>query len=260
LVHTRPAPCAEALRRAPSSAKVQTPAILRILSWNTMKYAREGSRDVLAHFGARADFLALQEGLEDGEAVSPDLPHRYFAPGYVAGERQTGVELHARTAATDVCYLSFREPWLRTPKAVLASRHAYADRTVLVVTLHAINFTIGVADYRDQFGTVGRLLRAHGGPAIVIGDFNNWNGARQKVLEAFARDHDLSIASFEPDWRSRHFGRPVDGLLQRGFTYVSVTAIPTRASDHHPILALLRPRPTPGADSPAAGDAPGPGP
>ena len=205
-----------------------------------MKYRREGSYDLVQRLAQNADFVALQEGVQSTVVDAPNLTYRYFAEGYASAERQTGVEIRSRFPATVSCALSFREPWLRTPKAALAAHYAIGTEGLLLISLHAVNFTFWVTDLQRQFAALGNLIDAHAGPTIVIGDFNNWNAYRQAVIETFARRHGLEIARFEPDGRSRHLGVPVDGLLQRGFEVLNASALLTDASDHHPILAVLR--------------------
>ena len=110
---------------------------------------------------------------------------------------------------------------------------------LLLVNLHAINFTFGTRAYARQFAAVGALLESHDGPAVVAGDFNNWSGPRQRVIEDFAREFGLELTRFEPDWRSRHLGSFVDGTLRRGLRTLDATALPTTRSDHHPLILLL---------------------
>lgn len=236
-----PDACSEALREPPPPAVGDTPDTLRILSWNTMKYGRDGSRELLERLSTNTDFVFLQEALRS-VAPHPSFPGlRYFGDGYAFGREQSGVELRSVYHAHLECRLSFTEPWLRSPKIVLATRHAVGRQGLLLVNLHAVNFTLGVGAYAAQLDAVSMLLRSHGGPAIVAGDFNNWNGKRETALRQFADANGLSVANFQPDWRSRHLGRPVDGVLQRGFETLSATAVPTRMSDHHPLLLLLAP-------------------
>ncbi|MEO1078402.1 MAG: endonuclease/exonuclease/phosphatase family protein [Pseudomonadota bacterium] len=233
--------CSEALGEPLPAPQTETPEILRVLSWNTMKYGRHGARELLERLGRNVDFVFLQEGLRSVGPHPSFRGLRYFGDGYAFGDEQSGVELRGVYRAHLECSLSFTEPWLRSPKIVLATRHALGPQGLLLVNLHAVNFTLGVRAYAAQLDAVSLLLRSHGGPAIVAGDFNNWNDKRDATLRHFARKNGLAVADFQPDWRSRHLGRPVDGVLQRGFETLSATAVPTRVSDHHPLLLLLAP-------------------
>lgn len=232
--------CEEALREATKYLNAPAmPAPFRVLSWNTQKISQPDATELLSHLDARSNVLMLQEAiLERHKPETPPL-WRSFSPGYQRGDRVSGVELRSRTPFDLHCSLQVQEPWLRTPKAIGVMRLPFASQSILVVNLHAINFTLGDSDYRKQFSQVGRLLEAHSGPAIVGGDLNNWNSARQRVLEEFARKYRLHQVAFTPDWRSRHIGTPVDGLLLRDLNVVDASALPTHLSDHNPVGASL---------------------
>lgn len=222
---------------------------LRITIWNAMKFRREGAPEMLAKLSADSNLVLLQESLRD-QAPPSDLPFRTFATGYTTSAWKSGVEIRAAVDATGVCRLRSKEPWLRSPKAMNVARFALPSGTaLLVINLHAINFTIGTEAYVRQLDTVSALLDAHEGPAIVGGDFNNWNSGREAILKRFAARNHLSPAEFIPDLRSRHLGAPIDGLLLRTMAVVTASAVPTRTSDHHPIIAVLTLSP---ASNPAA--------
>lgn len=222
------------------------PLPLRLSTWNAMKFSEAGAAAMLERLAEESDLLLLQESLRVSTTNSAQ-PYRLFADGYLRGDLQTGVETRSIVSADAACTLRFREPWLRTPKAIAIARFPLSDgRSLLVVNLHAINFTVGAADYRKQLEAIGELLTVHRGPAVIAGDFNNWSDARQGVLQAFLRRHVLAPAPITPDLRSRHLGVPVDSIFLRGLHSVTATAIPTTASDHNPVTAVLL-GPQPGA-------------
>lgn len=221
---------------------------LRIAVWNSKKFERRGASTMLRQLGAFSDLLLLQESLDDAPVTRQAW--RLFAPGYRRDGLRSGVELRANVSADLRCALQFTEPWLRSPKAVAVARFALrGGAPLLVVNLHAINFTVGSRAYREQFAAVGDLLKAHRGPAVIGGDFNHWNAWRTRVLNDFARRHGLSPLDISPDWRSRHLGQPVDGVLLRGLRGIGGAALPTRSSDHNPLIGSLLPLPP---DPPAA--------
>lgn len=230
--------CVAALSRDPGDLpprRLTSP--LRLVSWNAMKFRLDGSRRLAQQLGVDADLMLLQESVRGAPVIA--TAYRYFSPGFEGFGTSSGVEILSRVTAQTHCSLQFREPWLRSPKAVAVLRVPSDVGWLLVVNLHAINFSLGSEDYAGQLETVGELLAAHGGPALVAGDFNHWNGKRNAALYDFAADHGLSEGVFEPDWRSRHFGRPVDSVFQRGLRFLAVSAIPTDRSDHHPVAALI---------------------
>ena len=225
----------------PAAASAQTlPNPLRITSWNSMKFSRDGSPLVLTALAAKSDLLLLQESLRN-TAPATAHPYRLFADGYRSGALQTGVETRSAVAADVRCSLRFLEPWLRTPKAVSVGRFPIeGSAPLLAINLHAVNFTLGIVEYTAQFAAVGELLDQHVGPAIVAGDFNNWSESRQDVLREFAAKFALQSIEITPDLRSRHLGVPVDGMYLRGLSSATASAFPTVASDHHPISAVVQ--------------------
>lgn len=248
--------CASTLTEAAHNS--ETPTLdfppLRVVSWNLLKLSRDGSAELLRNLADHSDLLLLQESLEDAPATVQDW--RLFAAGFRREGLHSGVEIRAPAPAELSCRLTFIEPWLRTPKGVAVARFRLADgERLLVVNLHAINFTLGSDDYREQFQAIGDLLSRHRGPAIVGGDLNNWNAWRDRVLDDFITEEGLARVEISPDWRSRHLGRPVDALLVRGLRVVAAAALPTDRSDHNPVAAILD-WPQPAAPVAAAGSSP----
>lgn len=241
--------CKAALQTDPSPGPA-LPDTLRLVTWNVMKLDRPQARELATTLGRDADLMLLQESPVEFSLYA-DVDGDHFAPGYQRRNQLTGVSLHSPLMVDTRCTLSFREPWLRTPKAVLAVRIAGSRQNLLVVNLHGINFTLGSGAYRRQLQAIAELVRAHEGPAIVAGDFNHWNPWRRGVLEEFRASLGLDEVSFAPDWRSRHLGSPVDGAFVRGLRVISATAYPTSRSDHNPIGLTLE------TASPVAADNPG---
>ena len=241
---------------APDRSLPALPSPLRIAVWNTRKFEHEGAGGLLRELAAHSDLLMLQESRID----APDTAQRWrlFASGYRRSSLHSGVELRAPVPADARCALQFREPWLRTAKAAAVARfNLHPDASLLVITLHAINFTLGSAAYSAQLGALGQVLDAHPGPALVAGDFNHWNPARVRALQQFMSHHGLRALGFQADLRSRHLGHPVDEILLRGIAAIDATARPTQSSDHHPLTATLLwppppPRPHAGVDNGAA--------
>jgi endonuclease/exonuclease/phosphatase (EEP) superfamily protein YafD len=232
--------CITALAASPAPGGNAMPEPLRLLSWNIMKFDIPGAREQLRDFASDAQLVLLQESLMSSGSETEALNARYFSAGYRRGSEQTGVEIRSRYAADVSCSLSFREPWLRTRKAVSVARLPFRDGALLVVNVHAINFTLGSGNYRDQLESIGEIAATHEGPVIVAGDFNHWNVWRVSVVADWARRFDLEEVSFNPDWRSRHLGSALDAIFLRGLTPLSATGLPTMRSDHHAISADLK--------------------
>ena len=234
--------CAHRLRQ-PAAQRRSTAARapLRVLSWNSMKFRRDGAARLLRELAAEVDLQLLQESLRDLASIRDRRWHRYFAEGFHSRQGRSGVSIRSRQRADVWCALRYTEPWLRTPKAVAVARFPLADTRLLVISLHGINFTLSSRAYAAQLASLGALLVAHTGPAIVAGDFNHWNPWRRRAVAEFAARHALQEVAFEPDRRSRHLGAPLDSAFVRGLRVLSATALPSSASDHHPLLITLMP-------------------
>lgn len=241
------------LTTAPTARALPFP--LHVGSWNVMKLDRRGARQQVVEMSRDTDLLLLQEAPSD-LTLFDQLHGDHFAPGFQRAGQLTGVSMHSRLPADISCTLSFREPWLRSPKAVLALRIPGAGQSLLAINLHGINFTLGSGAYRRQLEAIEVLVRTHTGPVIVAGDFNHWNPWRRWVLEEFRAGLGLREAQFSPDWRSRHLGSPVDSAFVRGLRVISATAAPTTRSDHNPLTVLVAPPAAPAQGSPVPGDAP----
>lgn len=257
-VHKNIDSCANALRLSPPASQIKIPVPLRVRSWNIMKFDLPGADDELRRLSRNAHLILLQESLRGVAEKTNSSPYRYFSPGYARGSEATGVEIRSEFPANVICELQFVEPWLGTPKAVSVVRLAFHEAALLLINLHAINFTMTADDYGKQLTTLSPMLNAHSGPVIIAGDFNHWNPWRAATLKRWAQRMALVEVEFELDWRSRHVGSAVDTIFLRGLRAVARAASPTTRSDHHPIAAslVLTTAADQGADSHAAGVSP----
>ncbi len=108
---------------------------------------------------------------------------------------------------------------------------------MLVVNLHAVNFELGMATFREQLNDLTALIHRHQGPVILAGDFNTWSDKREFWLNKLVGELGLQEAIPVPDLRRTAFGRPLDHLYYRNLDLVDVSSPATDASDHNPIMA-----------------------
>ena len=243
----RPLPCDTAAPvRAGPQAVALPGAELRVLSWNLHKNADPGWDAALAAYAAASDLLLIQE-----VALTPELrallaasghAHWTLAGSWGRGGLETGVLSAARVAPLAECVQRAFEPLLQLPKAALIShfRIEGSDAPLAVANLHAINFTLGLAEYRAQLDALVQTLEPHRSPVIVDDDFNTWSQARlQAMHEAVAR---LGLVAVEPaaDRRTRVFGQQIDYLFVRGLDVRDALVPEVTSSDHNPVLATLR--------------------
>ena len=214
---------------------------LGIVSWNVKKGAHAHWRRDLAALAADKDLVLIQEAAVGPallEALEPTA-HWAFAPGYRAAGRATGVMTLSTRAPLAQCNLRAVEPWLRTPKATSVTEFGLSgtEATLVVANIHAVNFSLGLAEFRRQLDELRLALSGHAGPIILSGDFNTWRGARLELLGQLTDELGLDAIDFDEDHRTLVFGLPLDHLFVRGLAVRSATTQPVRTSDHNPLAA-----------------------
>jgi endonuclease/exonuclease/phosphatase (EEP) superfamily protein YafD len=235
--------CADMLGRETSQAQTALAGELEILSWNIQKASNDGWERDLATFGAGVHLAFLQEASLQAaipEALAPGL-HAVFARGYSTANRETGVMTLSTGSPTTDCQFTAVEPWLGTPKATVVAEYPLAgrDERLLAVNLHSVNFDLGMASFNAQLDALRSVLARHEGPAIVAGDLNTWSGSRQEAVDTFMREHGLGSIAFQPDLRTRAFGRALDHIYVRGMQAQFARVIPVTSSDHNPLRVRL---------------------
>jgi len=223
------------------------PRRIRILSWNVHKEGDHGWQSDLARLLDGTDVLLLQEAV-----VSPELRtvieragvSWVLASAFEYRGAEYGVLTATRVAPAAACTLRAYEPLLGIPKAALITRfHLQGhDTTLVIANLHAINFTLGTADYRAQLQAIGDALAVHRGPIILAGDFNTWNDARSEAVHDLASRLSLEEVAFAIDERTLFFGHVFDRVYTRGVDVIDARASIVRSSDHNPVAVSFRVR------------------
>lgn len=215
-----------------------------LLSWNVQKATARGWAGEFARLAVGHNLLLLQEA---PGFLAPQLATQrglsvQFAQGFLSRSGPTGVLSASTTGITRYCRMVATEPWLRTPKAGLATVHPIegSDAGLLVINLHAINFSVGLSVYRSQLATLESLLNDHRGPAIVAGDFNTWRAGRQRILDTLMTRLGLGAIRFTPDVRTTFMGNALDHIYVRGLSVVAAGVTETEKSDHHALHTVLR--------------------
>ncbi|EOD56347.1 endonuclease/exonuclease/phosphatase family protein [Aeromonas molluscorum] len=213
-----------------------------ITVWNLYKGQRKNWHEGMTAFAQDQDLLLLQES-----ATKPDMLAWLQAgrfqwqqlQAFTQGGVSFGVMTVAKTHQAFVCGVRSPEPLLRIPKSGLVSLYPLQGDPdgVLVVNLHAVNFELGMATFREQLNDLTALIHRHQGPVILGGDFNTWSEKREYWLAKLVEELGLQEAIPSPDLRRRAFGRPLDHLYFRDLDLVEVKSPATDASDHNPIMA-----------------------
>ena len=236
--------CAAGVERVGEQAKHSLdPNEIELLNWNIQKGGGADWGQDLRALGTDADVLTLQEAplVNPGWKEHVIESFHAFAPGFTTPWTSTGVMTVSTAIPLVQCNLSAREPWLRTPKATLVTEYALdgEQETLLVVNIHAVNFTLGLGAFEAQLDGASRILARHEGPVIFAGDFNTWRQSRLTHLDSIIDEHGLASVQFPDDVRKRVFGLPLDHVYVRGLDVVDAETEETNSSDHNPMRVWL---------------------
>ncbi|MEP4486703.1 MAG: endonuclease/exonuclease/phosphatase family protein [Halioglobus sp.] len=236
--------CADSLGQISTNEESVLGLELKVLSWNIQKASNEGWDIDLSELGEHIQLAFIQEAsLQAPIAQTLPMPlYQAFAAGYTTDSSETGVMTLSTGYPSLACNLTAWEPWLGTPKATNITEYPLAGRDdrLLTINMHAVNFTVGLDNFREQIHAISALLERHKGPIIVAGDLNTWSRSRQTLVDDFMQKHQLEPVSFDPDLRTTAFGKALDHMYVRGITTQSARVVPVSSSDHNPLLVRLQ--------------------
>ncbi len=216
---------------------------LNVLVWNIEKSGNPGWDADLNSLGGSSDLLLIQEASMQAGIVSalPQPLYQAFAAGYTTEKQSTGVLTLSSVEPSLQCNFTAWEPWLGTPKATNITEYPIAglEQRLLVINLHAVNFSMGLEEFDAQVRALDPLLSQHLGPLIVAGDFNTWSNDRTKSLQTFMLSHQLSPVSFSPDQRTLIWDKPLDHVYLRGLNLLDASAVEVESSDHNPLMITV---------------------
>lgn len=217
---------------------------IRMVNWNIQKGGDPGWTTDLATFQGEPDLMILQEASLNSNAwgvVTTDQFHS-FAPGYRTRRSLTGVMTVSAAKPLTQCNLVSMEPWIRTPKATIITEYGLTgtDQTLLVVNIHAVNFTFGIREFQAQILKARSVVDEHTGPLILSGDFNTWRWRRAEILQETTESLGLEMLVYDEDHRTRLFGQPLDHIYVRGLEILEATTRQVDSSDHNPMSVRLR--------------------
>lgn len=216
---------------------------IRVVSWNMQKKSIPNWRADYSRLTDGRDLILIQEASLRVDTVGdlPAAPHWSFAPGYRTGDSITGVLTLSSSQPLARCSFTNTEPLLRTPKATSITQFALEgrDETLLVVNVHAVNFSLGLGTYKRQFAQISDVLEGHTGPIIMSGDLNTWRAGRTQTVEDMAAKLELTAVEFNDDNRTRFLGSPLDHIYVRGLSPSHSDASVVTSSDHNPLTVTL---------------------
>ena len=219
------------------------PSRIRVLNWNIQKQSNPRWRQDLEGFCGDLNLALFQEvRLEDSFLACFESGWTHsFAQGWSTRNRLTGVATLASAGHLSHSPLVAREPLLRTPKATNITTYALegSDETLLVINLHAVNFSLGTYAYQQQLKGIAAVLEEHSGPVIFAGDFNTWHPRRERLIREVACAYAMEEVLFDEDHRTRVFGNCLDYIFTRGLETTEALIRKVDSSDHNPMLAAF---------------------
>jgi endonuclease/exonuclease/phosphatase (EEP) superfamily protein YafD len=237
--------CLSLLRETPTQTTPELDAAsIRLVSWNVQKNSHlDWQRDFLSLTGDK-DLVLVQEVSFREDSINAMDGTRYwsFAPGYQKPGAISGVLTMSRSKPIAQCSFMNFEPLMRTPKATSITEYGLTstDQTLVVVNIHAVNFSMGLGAFKRQFDQVREVLVSHDGPIIVSGDFNTWRRKRIEVVDDMANELGLTSLAFDDDQRVTVFGNHLDHIFVRGLSMLDATTEIVESSDHNPMSVTLR--------------------
>ena len=219
------------------------PTNIRLFNWNVHKTRDHNWTQTLDSFATSADLILFQEASLREETILEidSSKHWTFIPGYRSRGEVTGVMTLSSIKPLTQCGFVHAEPLLRTPKATNITRFALGgtDETLMVVNVHAVNFSLGLGAFEQQFEQIQSLIGSHNGPVILSGDLNTWRPKRMQLVEALAAELGLEPVAFATDHRIKVFGQWLDHIYVRGLYALDASTQEVDTSDHNPMSAVL---------------------
>jgi endonuclease/exonuclease/phosphatase (EEP) superfamily protein YafD len=222
------------------------PREISLLNWNVFKGESESWMQAFRHYSEDQDLITLQEAyltdnfraLLDQQGLNWDLATAFRKLKYAAG-----VMTASPTLPLSVCVQRNMEPWVLLPKATLISVYPLKNSKLrlLLINIHAINFTLGDIAFRNQLIQIAGALIEHKGPVIVAGDFNTWSQSREHMLnDVLVEPFALSEVYFNSSKLKTVFKHQLDHVYYRDLDVIKNSSVLTRVSDHNPMWVTFK--------------------
>ena len=216
---------------------------ISLFNWNVHKTRERRWREDFDAFANNADLVLFQEASLREETIAEidSSRHWSFAPGYRKWGEVTGVMTLSGIKPLTQCSFVHSEPWLRSPKATSVTQYGLTDtdQTLVVVNVHAVNFSFGTGAFEEQFEQIRQVLENHEGPIILSGDLNTWRKKRMQIVNDLATSLDLTAVAFQNDNRVQVFGNTLDHIYIRGLHALDANTEIVDTSDHNPMTAVF---------------------
>ncbi len=218
---------------------------LDLMVWNIHKQADPGWQQALSQFSQDKQLILLQEASLSSQ-LKEWVDLQDWGASYVNAFKAFGVSAGVLNLASQMpiraCAYTSVEPWIMLPKSALYARYRLSNgQDLVVINVHAINFTVGTKEFEQQIEQLEKAVKKHQGPLIAAGDFNTWSETRLEELRRITGSLGMKEVAFTPDNRKVFLNDlPFDHVFYRGLAMVSASSPTTSASDHNPLLVSFR--------------------
>ena len=214
-----------------------------LYSWNIYKQKLDQSIPELSYMLGKADIVLLQEARESETLKSIITSNEFKAIHVVAfkdGYYANGVMTISKVAPISYVAQKYSEPWIRFPKSGLIATYPLSNgKKLMVANFHAVNFSLGLKDFRQQLRTIFDILKKHPGPIVLGGDFNTWRKSRYLYIKRMIRELNLKEIDYPIDQRTKVMGKILDHIFIRELQIKEAKTYNISASDHNPIRLKL---------------------
>jgi vancomycin resistance protein VanJ len=170
----------------PRPARQPAPALLTVMTYNTLAHNRHPEALAEAVAGSGADVVAMQElSVANIAALEPRIAAFYPYHILAAGRGRYGMGVWSRYPLRDTGQ-SLAGPWLREPQVLEV---LLPGVTVTLINVHNVSLDVSsprwwarvhrTAPARERAAqSLTAFARAHDGPLVVLGDFNTVDQSR----------------------------------------------------------------------------------
>lgn len=224
-------------------SKLSSSKKITVTTWNVYKYGKQGVFKDIQKLYQQSDLLLIQEAVHTPAwensftSYMPEMSwvmYKSFCQN--SSTAATGVLIGARSNLNAVQNLLSpgTEPVLGTHKASGVGYITVANKKVLIINTHALNFNLG-EDFENHIDQIVERIKLHTGPVIWGGDFNTWNNIRTEYLVKKASEVGLFHAHPAQDDRFLK----LDHIFYRGLSQQRTTILNYETSDHYPVQTVF---------------------
>jgi endonuclease/exonuclease/phosphatase (EEP) superfamily protein YafD len=233
------------LKSAPAQKPELDSSGFKMLTWNVLRGKEDGWKEDFKHLTEYKDILTIQEArlTDDLQELLKEGHYNWdLSAAFKYRGADTGVLTASKLEPDFTCTFRIKEPLISIPKTVLVTLYPLSntDKSLMVVNIHSINFSLGTEEFYTQLQKVEEILLKHNGPMIFSGDVNTWNEKRMAILKDLSIRLGLKAVTFNKHYRTKVFGHDIDHIYYRELTVSDATVIKVDSSDHNPMLVSFR--------------------